>query len=136
MRKIQLRAMGFQDRRCKRRTTCAAPSIVNQSPGEVDDVCKNQRARPCHLGRDGRSRAWRRATTPNTQLRGGAAGGGTMQQGGGCPAAAMRKWQRGDSPTQKGAAKSGSKGTVGSSSGRTAPKSSGGSEMAPATKKY
>ena len=77
------------------------------------------------------------ATTPNTQLRGGAAGGGTMQQGGGMSGSGDEEMAaQPTSPTQKGAAKSCSKGTVGSSSGRTAPKSSGGSEMAPATKKY
>lgn len=78
------------------------------------------------------------ATTPNTQLRGGAAGSGTMQQGGGMSGSGDEEMAaQPTSPTQKGAAaKSGSKGTVGSSSGHTAPKSSGGSEMAPATKKY
>ncbi|MCA1401752.1 hypothetical protein QA635_35960 [Bradyrhizobium brasilense] len=73
-------------------------------------------------------------TAPDT--RGGAPGRGTMQQGGGMSGSGDEEMTaQPGAPTQKSgaAAKSGSKGTVGS--GRTAPKS-GGSEMAPATKKY
>ena len=72
----------------------------------------------------------------DTQLRGGAQGRGTMQQGGGMSGSGDEDMAaQPTAPTQKSGAtaKSGSKGTVGS--GRTAPKS-GGSEMAPATKKY
>ncbi|MCP1972522.1 hypothetical protein [Bradyrhizobium elkanii] len=76
-------------------------------------------------------------TAPDTQLRGGAQGRGTMQQGGGMSGSGDEEMAaQPGAPTQKSGAtaKSGSsKGTVGS--GRTAPKS-GGSEMAPATKKY
>ncbi|KRQ09256.1 MULTISPECIES: hypothetical protein [Bradyrhizobium] len=73
-------------------------------------------------------------TAPDT--RGGAQGRGTMQQGGGMSGSGDEEMtaQPGATTQKSGAAaKSGSKGTVGS--GRTAPKS-GGSEMAPATKKY
>ncbi|PAY07044.1 hypothetical protein CK489_14580 [Bradyrhizobium sp. UFLA03-84] len=79
------------------------------------------------------------AATPNTQLRGGATGAGTMQQGGGMSGSGDEEMAaQPTAPTQKSgtSAKSGSKGTVGSSSGHAAPKSSGGSEMAPATKKH
>ncbi|MBR1203156.1 MULTISPECIES: hypothetical protein [unclassified Bradyrhizobium] len=76
------------------------------------------------------------ATTPDTQLRGGAQGRGTMQQGGGMSGSGDEEMAaQPTSPTQKSgtSAKSGNKGTVGS--GHATPKS-GGSEMAPATKKY
>lgn len=78
------------------------------------------------------------ATTPNTQLRGGAAGAGTMQQGGGMSGSGDEEMAaQPTAPTQKSgtSAKSGSKGTVGSGHATT-PKSGSGSEMAPATKKY
>ncbi|MCC8968032.1 hypothetical protein H8A95_38415 [Bradyrhizobium sp. Pear76] len=79
------------------------------------------------------------AATPNTQLRGGAAGAGTVQQGGGMSGSGDEEMAaQPTSPTQKSgtSAKSGSKGTVGSSSGHATSPKAGGSEMAPATKKY
>ncbi|HEX7919310.1 MAG TPA: hypothetical protein VF583_00035 [Bradyrhizobium sp.] len=77
------------------------------------------------------------AATPNTQLRGGAAGSGTVQQGGGMSGSGDEEMAaQPTSPTQKSGATAKSKGTVGSSSGHATTPKSGGSEMAPATKKY
>ncbi|MDH2383777.1 hypothetical protein [Bradyrhizobium sp. CER78] len=78
------------------------------------------------------------AATPNTQLRGGAPGAGTMQQGGGMSGSGDEEMAAQPTPSQKGGAtaKSGNKGTVGSSSGHATTPKSGGSEMAPGTKKY
>ena len=77
------------------------------------------------------------AATPDTQLRGGAQGRGSVQQGGGMSGSGDEEMAaQPTSPTPKSgtSAKSGNKGTVGS--GHATPKSGGGSEMAPAAKKY